>query len=111
MLESVAAKIPVSKLAVHCHDTYGQALSNILTSLDFGIAVVDSSAAGLGGCPYAAGASGNVATEDVVYMLHGMGIETGVDLQKLVEAGDYISNAISRPTMSKVARAMLAKKK
>lgn len=111
MLELVATKIPASKLAVHCHDTYGQALSNILTSLQFGIAVVDSSVAGLGGCPYASGASGNVSTEDVVYMLHGMGIETGVDLGKLAEAGDFISEAISRPTMSKVAQAMLSKKK
>ena len=97
-------------MAVHCHDTFGQALSNILTSLQFGIAVIDSSAAGLGGCPYAAGASGNVSTEDVVYMLHGMGVETGINLLKLVEAGHYISQEISRQTMSKVARAMLAKK-
>lgn len=97
-------------MAVHCHDTFGQALSNILTSLQFGIAVIDSSAAGLGGCPYAAGASGNVSTEDVVYMLHGMGVETGINLLKLVEAGNYISQEISRQTMSKVARAMLAKK-
>lgn len=81
-----------------------------MTSLQFGIAVIDSSAAGLGGCPYAAGASGNVSTEDVVYMLHGMGVETGINLLKLVEAGNYISQEISRQTMSKVARAMLAKK-
>ena len=111
MLEAVASTIPASRLAVHCHDTYGQALANILTSLEFGVAVVDSSVAGLGGCPYAAGASGNVATEDVVYMLHGIGIDTGVDLEKLIEAGDFISQAISRPTMSKVARANLSKKK
>ena len=96
-------------LAVHCHDTYGQALANILTALGRGITVVDSSTAGLGGCPYAKGASGNVATEDVVYMLHGMGIETGVDLDKLVEAGAFISGALGRETMSKVARAMSAK--
>jgi hydroxymethylglutaryl-CoA lyase len=97
-------------VAVHCHDTYGQALTNILTALGMGVSVVDASAAGLGGCPYAKGASGNVATEDVVYMLHGMGINTGVDLGRLVEAGQYISEAIGRPTMSKVARAMTAEK-
>ena len=81
-----------------------------MTSLQFGIGVVDSSVAGLGGCPYAAGASGNVATEDVVYMLNGMGVETGVDLNKLIEAGAFISQAIGRPTMSKVARALESKK-
>jgi hydroxymethylglutaryl-CoA lyase len=110
MLEAVLNRIPTFQLAVHCHDTYGQALGNILTALCFGIGVVDSSVAGLGGCPYASGASGNVSTEDVVYMLHGMGIQTGVDLQKLIEAGTYISEAIGRPTMSKVARALASKK-
>ena len=99
----------MEKLAIHCHDTYGQALSNILIALSHGISVVDASAAGLGGCPYAKGASGNVATEDVVYMLHGLNIETGIDLPMLVKAGDYISQAIGRENMSKVAKAFLAK--
>ncbi|PNF43138.1 Hydroxymethylglutaryl-CoA lyase, mitochondrial [Cryptotermes secundus] len=106
MLEEVTKFIPVDKLGVHCHDTYGQALANILTALEFGISVVDSSVAGLGGCPYASGASGNVATEDVVYMLHGMGIETGVDLEKVIEAGEYICGVLSRPSASKVSRAL-----
>ena len=110
MLDSVLERVgEAGCLAVHCHDTYGQALANILTALGRGISVVDSSTAGLGGCPYAKGASGNVATEDVVYMLHGMGIETGVDLAKLVEAGAFISEALGRKTMSKVARAMSSK--
>ncbi|KAJ9593384.1 hypothetical protein L9F63_015088, partial [Diploptera punctata] len=106
MLEEVTKHIPVDRLAVHCHDTYGQALANILTALEFGISVVDSSVAGLGGCPYAKGASGNVATEDVIYMLHGMGIETGVDLDKVLEAGEYICQVLKRPTSSKVGRAL-----
>lgn len=106
MLEEVTKHIPVDKLGVHCHDTYGQALANILTALEFGISVVDSSVAGLGGCPYARGASGNVATEDVVYMLNGMGIETGVDLEKVVEAGEYICGVLNRPPASKVSRAL-----
>ena len=110
MLDRVLERVGEADcLAVHCHDTYGQALANILTALGRGISVVDSSTAGLGGCPYAKGASGNVATEDVVYMLHGMGIETGVDLAKLVEAGAFISEALGRQSMSKVARAMSAK--
>ena len=82
--------VPVEKLAIHTHDTYGMACANILASLAEGVSVVDSSIAGLGGCPYAKGASGNVATEDVVYMLHGMGIDTGVDMERLLEAGWYI---------------------
>ena len=105
LLEEVTSQIPPEKLAVHCHDTYGQALSNILVALSHGISVVDASTAGLGGCPYAKGASGNVATEDVVYMLSGLGVETGVDLSSLIEAGDYISKSIGRESMSKVARA------
>jgi hydroxymethylglutaryl-CoA lyase len=84
--------IPIEKVAVHFHDTYGQALSNIFVALQLGVAVVDSSVAGLGGCPYAKGATGNVATEDVVYMLHGLGVETGVDLDSLVEVGNFISS-------------------
>ena len=96
MIEAVAARVPREQLAVHFHDTYGQALANILAALERGIAVVDSSVAGLGGCPYATGASGNVATEDVLYMLNGLGIETGVDLDKLAEAGQFICAALGR---------------
>ncbi|KAG7226273.1 hypothetical protein INR49_003024 [Caranx melampygus] len=105
MLEAVSREVPVSALAVHCHDTYGQALANILVALQMGINVVDSSVAGLGGCPYAQGASGNVATEDVVYMLHGLGIQTGVDLSKLMNAGAFICRSLNRKTSSKVAQA------
>jgi hydroxymethylglutaryl-CoA lyase len=93
-------------MAVHFHDTYGQALANILACLELGIAVVDSSVAGLGGCPYAVGATGNVASEDVLYMLNGLGIETGVDLPKLADAGAMISQHLGRPSASKVARAL-----
>jgi len=109
MIEVVAAKLPRERLAVHFHDTYGQALANILAALECGIAVVDSSVAGLGGCPYAPGASGNVASEDVLYMLEGLGIETGVDMGKLAAAGRFISDALGRPTASKVGRALAAK--
>ncbi|XP_064481143.1 hydroxymethylglutaryl-CoA lyase, mitochondrial-like [Ornithodoros turicata] len=105
MLQEVMREVPVTALAVHCHDTYGQALANILTALEMGVATVDSSAAGLGGCPYARGASGNVATEDVLYMLHGMGIPTGVDLHKVIAAGNFICEALNRPNGSKVAQA------
>ncbi|XP_029554729.1 3-hydroxymethyl-3-methylglutaryl-CoA lyase, cytoplasmic-like isoform X1 [Salmo trutta] len=140
MLHSVMKEVPSSALAVHCHDTYGQALANILIALQgqhvampfcalytdsspqdhmsvtavakrgprcsvMGICTVDSSVAGLGGCPYAQGASGNVSTEDVLYMLHGMGIKTGVDLSKVIEAGDFICKALNRKTNSKVAQA------
>ncbi|ETK92887.1 hypothetical protein, variant [Phytophthora nicotianae] len=111
MLQATKQVVPVDRLAVHFHDTYGQALSNILIALQEGIAVVDSSVAGLGGCPYASGASGNVATEDVLYMVHGLGIQTGVDLQKVIEAGDFITNLLGRPTHSKVAQAMGSKSK
>lgn len=97
------------KLAIHCHDTYGQALVNICTALEYGVNVVDSSVSGLGGCPYAKGATGNVATEDLVYMLHGMGIETGVDLKSLIEAGRYISDFLKKETTSKVNKAMYSK--
>ncbi|KAI3795871.1 hypothetical protein L1987_38531 [Smallanthus sonchifolius] len=90
MLGAVMSVVPVEKLAVHFHDTYSQSLPNILVSLQMGISTVDSSIAGLGGCPYAKGASGNVATEDVVYMLHGLGIQTDVDLGKLLETGEFI---------------------
>jgi hydroxymethylglutaryl-CoA lyase len=106
LLDCLLADMPAAKLALHCHDTYGQALANILVGLQHGIATVDASVAGLGGCPYAKGASGNVATEDVLYMLGGLGIETGVDLQLLVAAGQRISATLGRPTGSRVARAL-----
>ncbi|KAJ0042721.1 hypothetical protein Pint_18507 [Pistacia integerrima] len=106
MLEAVLDVVPVDKLAVHFHDTYGQALSNILTSLQMGISTVDSSVSGLGGCPYAKGASGNVATEDVVYMLNGLGVKTNVDLGKLMIAGDFICKHLGRPSGSKTATAL-----
>ncbi|XP_017111392.1 hydroxymethylglutaryl-CoA lyase, mitochondrial [Drosophila elegans] len=105
MLDAVTKAVPAKDLAVHCHDTYGQALSNILVSLDYGIRVVDSSVSGLGGCPYAKGASGNAATEDVVYLLHGMGLSTGVNLDKLIQVGRYICTELGRPSESKVNRA------
>lgn len=102
MLRTVANKVPMEQLAVHFHDTYGQALANIQACLELGVATVDASVSGLGGCPYAKGASGNVATEDVVYMLQGMNIETGVDLNRLLDAGQFISNALNRAPASKV---------
>jgi hydroxymethylglutaryl-CoA lyase len=105
MLRAVAAVVPMSALAVHFHDTRGQALANILACLEEGVAVVDSSVSGTGGCPYAKGATGNVATEDVVYMLDGMGIATGVDLGRLVEIGIWLSGQLGRETSSRVARA------
>jgi hydroxymethylglutaryl-CoA lyase len=111
MIEAVAAQVPRDQLAVHFHDTYGQALANILVALDRGIAVVDSSVAGLGGCPYAAGASGNVASEDVLYMLNGLGIETGVDLDKLADSGHFICVALGRRPASKVALAMAGRRR
>ncbi|RPA63719.1 hydroxymethylglutaryl-CoA lyase [Shewanella frigidimarina] len=106
MVEAVAKVVPVDKLALHFHDTYGQALANILACLETGVSVFDASVAGLGGCPYAKGASGNLATEDLVYMLHGMGIDTGIDLAKLALAGDTISHALGRSNGSKVANAI-----
>ncbi|KAK9692281.1 hypothetical protein RND81_09G253500 [Saponaria officinalis] len=106
MLEAVMAVVPAESIAVHFHDTYGQSLPNILASLQMGISTVDSSIAGLGGCPYAKGASGNVATEDVVYMLHGLGINTNVDLGKLISAGDFICNHLGRVSGSKTAVAL-----
>lgn len=105
LFEVVGAQVPRDKLAGHFHDTYGQAIANIYASLLEGIAVFDSSIAGLGGCPYAKGASGNVATEDVLYLLNGLGIETGIDLQALIGAGQQISNVLGRPTGSRVAKA------
>ena len=102
LLETVKRKAPVEKLAVHFHDTYGQALVNIYAALEMGVAVIDSSVAGLGGCPYAKGASGNVASEDVLYMLNGMGIKTGVDLAQLMQAGRFITMYLEKATRSKV---------
>jgi hydroxymethylglutaryl-CoA lyase len=107
LLETVMKKVPLEKIAVHFHDTYGQALANIYVALSCGIHIIDSSVAGLGGCPYAQGASGNVASEDVLYMLNGMGITTGVDLDKLLAAGRFIVEYLQRETQSKVARAIM----
>jgi len=109
MIETVAKKIPIGKLAGHYHDTYGQALANIYASLEAGVKTFDSSVSGLGGCPYAKGATGNVATEDVVYMMNGLGIATGVDLEKLRQAGEFICKQLGREPASKVARALAAK--
>ena len=105
MLAAVAEHVPMSALAVHFHDTRGQALANILACLEIGVAVIDSSVSGAGGCPYARGATGNVASEDVVYMLRGMGVETGVDLDKLVETGRWLSGQLMRDNGSKVGKA------
>jgi hydroxymethylglutaryl-CoA lyase len=102
MLGAVAQEVPMAALAVHFHDTRGQALANILACLELGVGVVDSSVSGVGGCPYARGASGNVASEDVVYMLHGMGISTGIDLDKLIETGRWLSGILGRSNGSKV---------
>jgi len=106
LLNKLLANYSADKLAVHCHDTYGQALSNILVALQLGISTIDSSIAGLGGCPYAKGASGNVATEDVVYMLDGLGVHTGLDLKALIAAGNKISRALGRDSGSRVAKAL-----
>ncbi len=108
MLEACARAVPIGKLAGHYHDTYGMAIANIYASLQMGMATFDSSVAGLGGCPYAKGASGNVATEDVVYLMHGLGIETGIDLAKLAAIGNWISSAINRPNGAKAGRAICA---
>ncbi len=104
LFEVVGAHVPRDKLAGHFHDTYGQAIANIYASLLEGITVFDSSIAGLGGCPYAKGASGNVATEDVLYLLNGLGIDTGIDLERLIRAGQQISQVLGRPTGSRVAK-------
>jgi len=109
-MEQALAVYPLEEVSGHFHDTYGQALANIHECLQMGIATFDASVAGLGGCPYAKGATGNVATEDVVYLLHGLGIETGIDLDKLVDAGAAVSQAIGKPTGSRVARALLARR-
>jgi len=111
MIKACAQRVPIEQLAGHYHDTYGQALANIYASLELGVATFDSSIAGLGGCPYAAGASGNVATEDVVYMLNGLGIETGVDLDRIVEIGEWICGVLGKQPATKAGRAIAAKKK
>lgn len=108
MLRAVAAEVPMSALAIHFHDTYGQALSNILACLEEGVAVVDSAVSGTGGCPYAKGASGNVASEDVVYMLHGLGIGTGIDLDRLADTGRWLAALLGRETGSKAGKALLS---
>jgi hydroxymethylglutaryl-CoA lyase len=110
MIEACARQVPIARLAGHYHDTYGQALANIYASLEMGVASFDSSVAGLGGCPYAKGASGNVATEDVVYMLNGLGIETGIDLDKVVDIGRWICGVIGKEPVSKAAKALAAKR-
>ena len=108
MIEAVARRVPLKRLAGHFHDTYGMAVANIYASLQSGVAVFDSSVAGLGGCPYAAGASGNVATEDVVYLLNGLGIHNGIDLTALARTGAWISKQLGHPSNSRVARALHA---
>ena len=110
MIEAAAAHLPIERIALHFHDTYGQALANILACMELGIAVIDSSVAGLGGCPYANGASGNVATEDVLYMLRGLDIETGINFEGVIETAEYISGELGRPPASRVARALAAGK-
>ena len=106
LIQTVAEHVPVPALAGHFHDTYGQALANIYAALSLGLRTFDSSVSGLGGCPFAPGASGNVATEDLLYLLNGMGLPTGIDMHKLLVAGDFISKALNRPTQSKAARAL-----
>ena len=109
LIQACTQQIPIEKLAGHYHDTYGMAIANIYASLQMGMAIFDSSIAGLGGCPYAQGASGNVATEDVVYLMQGLGIETGIDLATLARIGDWISSALNRPNGAKAGRALCAK--
>lgn len=109
LFEQVAHKVPMPQLAGHFHDTYGQALSNVYAALEVGVSVFDASVSGLGGCPYAKGATGNLATEDLLYLLNGLAIHTGVDMAKLCAAGQYICEALGRPTVSRVARALAAR--
>ncbi len=110
VFEQVLKSFELTDVSGHFHDTYGQALANTLAALELGVATFDASIAGLGGCPYAKGATGNVATEDVVYMLHGMGIETGIDLNALIDAGQFISEQLGRPTNSRAAKALMTKR-
>jgi hydroxymethylglutaryl-CoA lyase len=109
VIEAVAKYVPINRLSIHMHDTYGQAIANIYAALECGIATFDSSVAGLGGCPYAKGATGNVATEDVLYLLDGLNIETGVDMVKLITAGEYICGVLGRPTSSRAGKAIATK--
>ena len=109
-IEATLTHFPLSAISGHFHDTYGQALANTLMALQMGVTHFDTSVAGLGGCPYAKGATGNVATEDVVYMLHGMGIDTGIDLDKLIDAGMFISQFLQRPSQSRAANALFARR-
>jgi len=110
LVETVARRIPLDMLAGHFHDTYGQALANILAVMELGVATFDSSVAGLGGCPYAKGATGNVATEDVLYMLTGLDVETGVDMNRLLDAAQFICDHLGRPSASRAGRALAAKR-
>jgi hydroxymethylglutaryl-CoA lyase len=109
VIHAVAQEFSIEHLAGHYHDTYGQALANVLASLEFGLSIFHSSVAGLGGCPFAQGATGNVATEDLLYLLHGLGLQTGVNLEEVVRIGEFISKAIGRPNISRAGRALLAK--
>jgi hydroxymethylglutaryl-CoA lyase len=109
-MERALKHFPLAEVSGHFHDTYGQALANIYACLEMGIAHFDASVAGLGGCPYAKGATGNVATEDVVFMLDGLGIDTGIDLQALVDAGAYISSVLGRAPISRAGKALLARR-
>ncbi|MGY3482440.1 hydroxymethylglutaryl-CoA lyase [Bradyrhizobium sp. USDA 4011] len=111
MLRAVGAELPVGNLAMHFHDTYGQALANLYAGMEEGVRVIDAATGGLGGCPYAPGATGNVATEDVVYMLEGMGVKTGVDMEKLLSATNEVAGLLGRPPASRVASALNAKRK
>ncbi|WKL22907.1 hydroxymethylglutaryl-CoA lyase [Agrobacterium tumefaciens] len=111
LIEHISTRIPREKLAMHFHDTYGQGVANVLASLEEGISVFDSSVAGLGGCPFAPGASGNVATEDVVYLLHGLGIKTGIDLMAVARTGDWISRHLGRANAARAGKALLAAKR
>src|SRR4029077_6308831 len=109
LVRAVAGVVPIEELAMHFHDTYGQALANLYAGMEEGCRVIDSAAGGLGGCPYAPGATGNVATEDVVYMLEGLGIKTGVDMPKLLAETNDVSRLVGRPPVSRVASALNAK--
>jgi hydroxymethylglutaryl-CoA lyase len=110
MIDACARDVPVSALAGHFHDTWGMAAANVYAALQSGVATFDSSVSGIGGCPYSPGATGNVATEDVVYLCHELGIQTGIDLPALIDAGDFISQALKRDTSSRVARATAARR-
>jgi hydroxymethylglutaryl-CoA lyase len=110
MIEAVVKRVPLKKVAGHFHDTYGMAIANVYAALELGVTVFDSSVGGLGGCPYAAGASGNVATEDVVWLLKGLGIDSGIDLDRLVDTASWITGVLGRESSSRVTRAILAKR-